>query len=66
MSSLDSPFSLPDDAYQRDFDIVNGYYEAGAQYLHLQTGRDYEECLAYVKKRAAPTHEQGMTTPVRW
>lgn len=59
----DNPFGKPAADYQRNFDIVSTYYDAGARYLQLQTGRPYDECLAFVRDRASPEHAQGMKNP---
>lgn len=37
----------PDD-YNRDLDIVSNAIKASATYLHLQTGKDMESCIAFV------------------
>ena len=49
--------------YKRDFDIVGGYRDQAARYLQLQTGKDFETCLAYVRKRIDPSHPRGMKDP---
>ena len=36
--------------YKRDLDIVNGARKISAEYLQLQTGLPYEECLEFVQR----------------
>lgn len=48
-----NPFVMLEDWYQRNLDIFPAYIEQVATYLHKRTGRDLDQCKAYVKKQMA-------------
>lgn len=60
---MENPFVLPDDNYQRDLNIIAGYYDDAAKYLQLQTGQPFETCLDYVRSRVHPGKPNGFTDP---
>lgn len=49
--------------YTRDFDIVGGYRDQAARYLELQTGKPYEECLAFVRKKISAGSDHALQDP---
>lgn len=60
---MSNPFVLPDQDYQRDLNIIAGYYDDAAKYLQLQTGRPLDECLDFVRNRVHPGKPDGFTDP---
>lgn len=56
-------FILPDETYQRDLNVIAGYYNDSAKYLHLHTGQPFEQCLAFVKEYMKPGTETGFKDP---
>mgnify|MGYP001772778469 CR=1 FL=1 len=60
---MENPFVLPDDNYQRDLNIIAGYYDDAAKYLQLQTGQSFDTCLDYVRSRVHPGKPNGFNDP---
>jgi len=60
---MQNPFILPDNEYQRDLDIIKGYHNQAAKYLHLQTGQPLDDCLDFVKRKTHPKQEGGFKDP---
>jgi len=48
---LNNPFVLKPEAYKRDIDILRHYVDQAATYLVIMTGKNYAECINYVKKQ---------------
>lgn len=53
----ESPFRLQREEYERDIDIVEGYIEQTAHYIHTLTGDDLDSCKAWVKTAIEPGGE---------
>lgn len=53
MSEIINPFNRDADLYGRDVDFKEGYVNQTALFLHKSTGRDYEECRAFVLEELA-------------
>ena len=60
---MSNPTVLPDDHYTRDLNIVAGYYDDAARYLHLNTGQPMDVCLTYVRNRMNPKAPTGFKNP---
>lgn len=63
MSDSVNTFTLPPEHYTRNYDLIQGYLTQSARYLAMQTGRPYEECLEFVKKRTSPENPKGIKDP---
>lgn len=48
---MSSPFILPAEQYKRTIDPLNDYLNQTAHYLNISTGRDFEQCKEFVKKK---------------
>lgn len=55
-----NPFVLSPDQYKRDLNILKGYYEQNAHFLHLMTDQPKERCMGFLKK----TLSSGGTFPL--
>lgn len=51
---MDNPFILPNEAYERELNPVEGYFNDGARYLQLHTGQPFEVCREAVKRYTNP------------
>lgn len=60
---MQNPFILPEEHYQRDLNIIEGYHQDAARYLHLQTGQPLDVCLSFVKDQTRPQKTQGFNDP---
>lgn len=60
---MSNPFVLPDDAYGRNLNQYEIYCKDAAKYLSVETGRPYQECLAYVKKETGPGGSMAIVDP---
>lgn len=60
---MENAFIRPDESYQRDLDIISGYYDDSAKYLQLQTGMDLDVCREFVKREVSPKTENGFKDP---
>lgn len=49
--------------YKRDLDPVNEYFRQAARYLETMTGRNYEECLEFVKTKFKNREFPNMRNP---
>lgn len=49
---MQNPFAPAVSEYKRDLDILDGYQNDAALYLHLQTGEPLEKCKEYVIRKA--------------
>jgi hypothetical protein len=49
--SQENPFVLPKESYQRNLNPLAQYVEDAASFLATSTGRDVEECKAWVRKQ---------------
>jgi hypothetical protein len=50
MSEFNNPFVLSPEQYKRDINVLNHYANDVAHFLHIQTGKDLDRCINYVKK----------------
>lgn len=51
---MENPFSLPNDSYKRNLDIITAYQKDTAKYIQLQTGQPFTKCLAFIKQKLTP------------
>ena len=51
---MSNPFALPTEEYRRDLNVIKHTVEQYATFLNKMTGRDYEQCLEYVKSTLRP------------
>lgn len=58
-----NPFILDVSEYKRDLDFVPAYLESHALYLSSMTGKDFDECLEYVKTQSRPGGKFELTNP---
>ncbi len=66
MSNI-SPFVLDVSQYKRDINVLNHYALDVAHYLHLNTGKDLETCVNYVKRNLSKGGKfEFKDTPVRY
>lgn len=45
-----NPFVWTEESYKRDIHPVKHYLDQAAWHLHLQTGKPYDDCVAFVRK----------------
>lgn len=60
---MTNPFVLPDTHYKRDLQVVQGYRQQAATYLELQTGRPFNQCMAFVDSQIKPEGPRSLTDP---
>lgn len=53
----ESPFRLQREEYERDIDIVEGYIDQTAQYIHTLSGDDLDTCKLWVRGAIEPGGE---------
>lgn len=56
-------FTRPISEYKRDINILKHCHEDNAFYLHKETGRPYDECLAWVRKATGPNGQFSIKDP---
>src|SRR5574343_1765392 len=56
-------FTKPTTEYKRDINILKHCHEDNAFFLHKETGRPFEECLAWVKKETGPKGKIPLVDP---
>jgi hypothetical protein len=61
MASPNKIFVRDEHEYERDVDVYGNATETAALYLQLQTGRPFEDCLAFVQKKT-PKESRVMKT----
>lgn len=49
--------------YSRDLNILKHYTHDAALYLQKRTGKDFDTCLAWVKKKTHPGSDMGIVDP---
>jgi hypothetical protein len=60
---MENPFILPNEAYERDLNVVAAYQHDAAKYLALRTGQPIEVCLDYVRQVTHPGQPTGFKDP---
>lgn len=60
---MSNPFLLPVEHYERDLNIIDGYLNDNALYLHLMTGDAIEGCLEHVKSQVRPDGPTPLKNP---
>ena len=58
-----NPFRLERDEYERDIDIIEGYIDQTAHYMHIQTGDTVEQCRAWTVDALSKGGSMEVTYP---
>lgn len=58
-----NPFIRRPEAYRRDLNLPKGYILQNAKYISLMLGKDFEECVKFVKREVGLGKEFGIKDP---